>query len=100
MTDKKLAQAEEIRADIFIARDDNCEKVYNLMKDNGLLSFEYLDLRTPPNQFFGELFKGCKKGFSLFTQGLGRLSFTCPHTLSKIKSRYWRLKSGLSMNIL
>ncbi len=53
---KILAQAEEINTDLFIARDDNCEKVYQLMKENGLLSFDYLDLRTPPNQFFGELF--------------------------------------------
>lgn len=53
---KILAQAEEINADLFIARDDNCESVYQLMKKNGLLSFEYLDLRTPPGQFFGELF--------------------------------------------
>jgi predicted nucleic acid-binding protein len=55
---KILAQAEEVKADVFIARDDNCEKVFQLMKDNGLLSFEYLDLRTPPNQYFGELFEG------------------------------------------
>ncbi len=53
---KILAQAEEINVDLFIARDDNCEKVYQLMKENGLISFDYLDLRTPPNQFFGELF--------------------------------------------
>ncbi|MEY4107035.1 MAG: hypothetical protein RL181_1377 [Bacteroidota bacterium] len=53
---KILAQAEEINSDVFIARDDNCEKVYQLMKENGLLSFDYLDLRTPPNHFFGELF--------------------------------------------
>lgn len=53
---KILAQAEEINADLFIARDDNCEKVYRSMKEEGLLSFDYLDLRTPPNQFFGELF--------------------------------------------
>lgn len=53
---KILAQAEEIGANLFIARDDNCEKVYTLMKDNGLLSFEYLDLRTPPTEFFSELF--------------------------------------------
>ncbi len=53
---KILAQAEEINTDLFIARDDNCEKVYQLMKENGLLSFDYLDLRTSPNQFFGELF--------------------------------------------
>ena len=55
---KILAQAEEVKSDVFIARDDNCEKVYQLMKDNGLLSFEYLDLRTPPSQYFGELFEG------------------------------------------
>jgi predicted nucleic acid-binding protein len=53
---KILAQAEEIGANLFIARDNNCEKVYKLMKDNGLLSFEYLDLRTPPTEFFSELF--------------------------------------------
>ncbi|NUQ26458.1 MAG: type II toxin-antitoxin system VapC family toxin [Saprospiraceae bacterium] len=53
---KLLAQAEEVSADIFIARDDNCEKVYRLMKDNGLVSFNYLDLKTPPNEFFAELF--------------------------------------------
>ena len=53
---KILAQAEEIGASLFIARDDNCKKVYTLMKDNGLLSFDYLDLRTPPAEFFSELF--------------------------------------------
>ena len=53
---KILAQAEEVKADIFIARDDNCEKVYQLMKDKGLLSFRYLDLRTPPHEAFGKLF--------------------------------------------
>jgi predicted nucleic acid-binding protein len=53
---KILAQAEEVKADIFIARDENCEKVYQLMKEEGLLSFRYLDLRTPPHEAFGELF--------------------------------------------
>jgi len=54
---KILAQAEEIKADLFIARDDNCRTVYQLMKDNDLLSFNYLDLRTPPNEYFSELFE-------------------------------------------
>jgi Mg/Co/Ni transporter MgtE len=53
---KILAQAEEAEADIFIARDDNCEKVYQLMKEEGLLSFRYVDLRVPPHKAFGELF--------------------------------------------
>lgn len=53
---KILAQAEGIQADLFVARDDNCEKVYQLMKKNSLISFDYLDLRIPPHQFFGELF--------------------------------------------
>lgn len=53
---KILAQAEEVDADLFIARDDNCKAVYQLMKNEGLASFDYLDLRTAPNEFFGELF--------------------------------------------
>jgi len=53
---KLLAQAEEAGADLFIARDDNCEKVYKLMKSNGLLTFDYLDLKTTPSVYFQELF--------------------------------------------
>lgn len=52
---KILAQAEEIEADLFIARDKNCKTVFDLMKENGLVSFDYLDLRTPPSTFFNEL---------------------------------------------
>ncbi|MEN0007063.1 MAG: PIN domain-containing protein [Bacteroidota bacterium] len=53
---KILAQAEEVGTDLFIARDDNCEKVYRSMKEDGLITFSYLDLRTPPSTFFSELF--------------------------------------------
>lgn len=54
---KILAQAEEINADLFIARDNNCEAIFRLMKGHGLLSFDFLDLRIPPHEFFGELFE-------------------------------------------
>lgn len=53
---KLLAQAEVEKADLLIARDDNCEKVYRFLAENGLLSYSYLDVRIPPNEFFGELF--------------------------------------------
>lgn len=55
---KLFAQAESEGANLFIARDDNCQKVYNFLKNEGLLSFEFLDLRTDPGVLFGELFGG------------------------------------------
>ncbi|MFK8005720.1 MAG: PIN domain-containing protein [Saprospiraceae bacterium] len=53
---KLMAQAEVLKIDLFIARDKNCITVYNFLKEEGLTSFEYLDLRKPPNEFFEELF--------------------------------------------
>lgn len=53
---KLLAQAAVEKVDLFIGRDDNCESVWNFLKENDDLQFRYLDLRTPPETFFGELF--------------------------------------------
>ncbi|PSR11588.1 MAG: hypothetical protein C7N36_15750 [Bacteroidetes bacterium] len=53
---KLLAQAAVEGVDLFIGRDDNCESVWRFLKDNNELQFLYLDLRTPPEAFFGELF--------------------------------------------
>ena len=53
---KLLAQAQEVEVDLFIARDSNCEKVYEFMKNEGLLTFQYLDLSISPKQYFNELF--------------------------------------------
>lgn len=53
---KLMAQAQLEEVDLFIARDDNCEKVFEFLKREGFLTFNYLDLRTPPGEHFGELF--------------------------------------------
>lgn len=52
---KLMAQAEKEGADLFIARDDNFFSVHKFLKDQGLITFKYLDLRTPPNEFNEEL---------------------------------------------
>ncbi len=52
---KLMAQAEKEGADLFIGRDDNFDSVHNFLKENKLVSYNYLDLRTPPNEFYGEL---------------------------------------------
>ncbi len=53
---KLLAQAESEKVDLFIGRDDNCEAVWRFLKVQGFINFDYLDLRTPPSEHFGELF--------------------------------------------
>lgn len=53
---KLLAQAQIEKVDLFIARDNNCTTVHKFLKEKGLVNFKMIDLRTPPNQFFGELF--------------------------------------------
>lgn len=52
---KLMAQAETEKADLFIGRDDNFFSVHKFLKGQGLASFSYLDLRTAPNEFYGEL---------------------------------------------
>lgn len=52
---KLMAQAEKEGADLFIGRDDNFFSVHKFLNEQGLASFKYLDLRTPPNEFYGEL---------------------------------------------
>lgn len=49
---KLLAQAEVEKADLFIARDENCHKLAQFLKVEGLISFEFLDLRSAPEEFF------------------------------------------------
>lgn len=53
---KLMAQAQLEGADLFIARDENCERVHHFLKKEGLITFDFLDLRTPSTQFFNELF--------------------------------------------
>lgn len=53
---KIMAQAEVSKVDLFVSRDDNCEKLFSFFQKNGLVSYRFLDLRTPPNEFFNELF--------------------------------------------
>lgn len=53
---KLMGQAQEEQADLFITRDDNCTSLHQFLKAEGLVSFDLLDLRTPPATFFGELF--------------------------------------------
>lgn len=53
---KILAQAEVEGTDWFLARDRNCKSVHELLAEEGLLTFTYLDLRTPVGEFLGELF--------------------------------------------
>lgn len=53
---KLLAQAEVEKADIFLARDENFQKLAQFLKEKGLISFEFLDIRRAPGEFFGELF--------------------------------------------
>ncbi|MEM6316771.1 MAG: PIN domain-containing protein [Bacteroidota bacterium] len=52
---KLMAQAQIEEADLFVGIDDNFLSVYKFLKSQGLASFNYLDLRTPPNEFYGEL---------------------------------------------
>jgi len=44
---KLMAQAQIENVDLIIARDDNFEKVYNFFKEKGLITCDFLDLRTP-----------------------------------------------------
>jgi predicted nucleic acid-binding protein len=53
---KLFAQAAVEQATLFIGRDDNCQSVCNFLKQEGLAQLDYLDLRTPPSEHFGELF--------------------------------------------
>jgi len=53
---KLIAQSEISKVDLFVAADENCEKVFSFLKKEGLASARYLDLSTPPNEFFNELF--------------------------------------------
>jgi predicted nucleic acid-binding protein len=53
---KLLAQAEVEKADLFLARDENFEKLAQFLKEKGLISFEFLDIRRAPGEYFGELF--------------------------------------------
>ena len=53
---KLFAQAAAEQATLFIGRDDNCQSVCNFLKEKGLAQFSYLDLRTAPSEYFGELF--------------------------------------------
>ncbi|MEL7161417.1 MAG: hypothetical protein AAFN92_11735, partial [Bacteroidota bacterium] len=53
---KILAQAEVEQTDYFLARDRNCASVHNMLREAGLLSFDYVDLRTPVAEFRGTLF--------------------------------------------
>jgi predicted nucleic acid-binding protein len=53
---KILAQAEVEGTDWFVARDNNCRTVHEMLKNGGLLRFNYLDFRTPVGEFVGELF--------------------------------------------
>ena len=52
---KMMAQAEIEQADLFIGRDDNFNSVHEYLKDEKLISFNYLDLRTPLGSFYSEL---------------------------------------------
>lgn len=53
---KLIAQAETSGVDLFVGADENCQKVFSFLKEEGLASARYLDLGTPPNEFFNELF--------------------------------------------
>jgi predicted nucleic acid-binding protein len=53
---KLFAQAAAEQATLFIGRDDNCQSVRNFLNEKGLAPFSYLDLRTAPSEYFGELF--------------------------------------------
>lgn len=53
---KLIAQAEVSGSDLYVAKNKSCEKVFSFLKKEGLASFRYLDLSTPPNEFFNELF--------------------------------------------
>lgn len=53
---KLFAQAAAEQASLFLGRDDNCQSVCTFLKSEDLINFDYLDLRTPPSSFFGELF--------------------------------------------
>jgi predicted nucleic acid-binding protein len=53
---KMLAQAEVEEADGFITTDHKAKKVYDILKDKGLVSFEFIDITTTTcANFFGEL---------------------------------------------
>ncbi|MEZ4827854.1 MAG: hypothetical protein R3C61_16445 [Bacteroidia bacterium] len=53
---KLIAQAQVIQADYFVARDANAENLLTFLQKEGLISCRFLDIASPPNQFFGELF--------------------------------------------
>lgn len=53
---KLIAQAQTENVDVFIARDDNCASLCQFFRAAGLITFDFLDLRTSPASFFGELF--------------------------------------------
>ena len=52
---KILAQAENCGAQYFLTSDSKMERMYNVLKSKRLLTFEYVDIHTPPHVFFGEL---------------------------------------------
>lgn len=56
-TDTKLmAQAQLEDVELFVGRDEACSTIYHFLREKGLVGFNYLDLSTPPNAFYGELF--------------------------------------------
>lgn len=52
---KMMGQAEFEQADLFIGRDNNFETVHQYLKNEQLINFEYLDLRTSLGTYYGEL---------------------------------------------
>lgn len=53
---KILAQAQVEQTDCFLGRDDNCESVCKFLREAGLITFSYVDIRTDPRLLTGQLF--------------------------------------------
>ena len=54
---KMFAQADvDIDIDYFVSADTEAKKVYDLIKSERNLRFQYIDINTPSNIYFNELF--------------------------------------------
>jgi predicted nucleic acid-binding protein len=53
---KLLAQADLLKAQYMATRDENMIKVMNFLRQEGLTQCQPLDVMTPPQSFFGQLF--------------------------------------------
>ena len=52
---KLLAQAQYDLASYYLTADVRSKRMYDVLKDNGQLSFDFTDIHTPYNEKFGML---------------------------------------------